>query len=181
MRYTLYLLGCVVLAALGAVVSISSSDTALEFYRLTGLLDYATLAWLLAVCVLALLGTGSRRAFGRAFRTTFQRENPLTASQARESLGAWKVVSAAALLAGGLGLLANLIQMMHNLDGRYLAGLGIDLNIALLSLYYPLFLDLLLLPVGAALKRRLRELDRGTGGERLQGSISLRSSRRKAG
>ena len=29
--------------------------------------------------------------------------------------------------------------------------------------------------------RRLRELDRGTGGERLQGSISLRSSRRKAG
>ena len=47
MRYTLYLLGCVVLAALGAVVSISSSGTALEFYRLTGLLDYATLAWLL--------------------------------------------------------------------------------------------------------------------------------------
>lgn len=181
MRYTLYLLGCVVLAALGAVVSISSSGTALEFYRLTGLLDYATLAWLLAVCVLALLGTGSLRAFGRAFRTTFQRENPLTASQARESLGAWKVVSAAALLAGGLGLLANLIQMMHNLDGSYLARLGIDLNIALLSLYYPLFLDLLLLPVGAALKRRLRELDRGTGGERLQGSISLRSSRRKAG
>ena len=90
-------------------------------------------------------------------------------------------MSAAALLAGGLGLLANLIQMMHNLDGSYLARLGIDLNIALLSLYYPLFLDLLLLPVGAALKRRLRELDRGTGGERLQGSISLRSSRRKAG
>ena len=87
MRYTLYLLGCVVLAALGAVVSISSSGTALEFYRLTGLLDYATLAWLLAVCVLALLGTGSLRAFGRAFRTTFQRENPSPPPKPGRALG----------------------------------------------------------------------------------------------
>ena len=66
----------------------------------------------------------------------------------------------------------------HALDGADLSRVGISLNVACLSLYYGLFLDLLLLPVGAAMKRRLRELDQG---ERPQGSISVRSSRRRAG
>ena len=156
MRYTLYLLGCVLLATLGTVVSISFTGVSLEFSRLMGLLDYATLAW----------------------RAMFLREAPLAAAQAREGLAAWKAVSVSALLAGGLGLLAGLIGMMHSLDGADLSGVGVSLNVACLSLYYGLFLDLLLLPVGAKMKRRLRELDQG---ERLQGSICVRSSRRKAG
>ena len=178
MRYTLYLLGCVLLATLGTVVSISFTGVSLEFSRLIGLLDYATLAWVLAVCLLALLGTGSLRALGRALRAMFLREAPLAAAQAREGLAAWKAVSVSALLAGGLGLLAGLIGMMHSLDGADLSGVGVSLNVACLSLYYGLFLDLLLLPVGAKMKRRLRELDQG---ERLQGSICVRFSRRKAG
>lgn len=178
MRYTLYLLGCVLLAALGTVVSISPSGIALEFNSLLSLLDYAALVWVLAVCLLALLGTGSLRALGRVLRAMLQRGNTLTAAQAREGLSAWKAASLSALLAGGLGLLAGLIGMMHSLDGADLSRVGISLNVACLSLYYGLFLDLLMLPVGAAMKRRLRELDQG---ERLQGSISVRSSRRKAG
>ena len=43
------------------------------------LLDYATLAWVLAVCLLALLGTGSLRAL----RAMFLREASLAAAQAR--------------------------------------------------------------------------------------------------
>ena len=178
MRYTLYLLGCVLLAALGTVVSISPAGAAVNFASLSSLLDYASLAWMLAACLLALLGTGSLRALGRALRAMFRRENTLTAAQAGEGLAAWKVLSITALLAGGLGLLAGLIGMMHSLDGADLSGVGISLNVACLSLYYGLFLDLLLLPVGAAMQRRLRELNRREG---LQGSISVHTGRRKAG
>ena len=171
MRYVGYLLGCVLLAAAGTVVEVSADGIAVNFSNWMNLWDAASLIWVAAVCVLALLGTGSLRALGRALRAVLRREAPLTAAQARESLAAWRTASLAALLAG-------LIGMMHRLDGADLSRVGISLNVACLSLYYGLFLDLLLLPVGAAMKRRLRELDQG---ERTQGSISVRSSRRRAG
>lgn len=70
--------------------------------------------------------------------------------------------------------------MMHSLD--FMDEVGLALNLACLALYYALFLDLLLLPVGVHLKRQLETADRNVKNNgSIQGSISLRTGRRKAG
>lgn len=179
MGYALYLVVCVLLAALAAMVNPFSSSFQLVSANLCNLVDLPTLVWVLAVCALALLGTRSLRPFGRGLRAAFRRET-LPAAQARESLSAWKLVSLAALLAGGLGFLTNLFAMMHSL--AFTDEVGLALNLACLALYYALFLDLLLLPVGVLLKRQLETTARNVKNDgSIQGSISLRTGRRKAG
>ena len=179
MGYVLYLVGCVLLAALAAMVNPFSSSFQLVSANLCNLVDLPTLVWVLAVCALALLGTRSVRPFGRGLRAAFRRET-LPAAQARESLSAWKLVSLAALLAGGMGFLNNLFAMMHSL--AFTDEVGLALNLACLALYYALFLDLLLLPVGVLLKRQLETTARNVKNDgSIQGSISLRTGRRKAG
>ena len=181
MGYALYLAGCVLLAALAAMVNPFGSSFQLVSANLCNLVDLPTLVWVLAVCVLVLLGTRSLRPFGRGLRAAFRRE-VLPVPQARESLAAWKHVSLAALLAGGMGFLVNLISMARNLDVAFRDEAGLALGLACVSLYYALFLDLLLLPVGAALKRQAETLDRGSRGDgAIQGSISIRTGRWKAG
>lgn len=179
MYYTLYLLGCILVGGLAIMATPPGSGPLLNTANLLNFLDVPTLVWLLAVCTLVLLGTRSLRAFGRGLRSAFRHKN-LPAAQAQESLSAWKHMSLAALLAGGLGFLTNLMSMMHSL--AFVDEVGIALNLACLSLYYALFLDLLLLPVGVFLKRHLENAARTVKNDgSIQGSITLRTGRRKAG
>lgn len=94
---------------------------------------------------------------------------------------AYRQVTTVSLLAGGLGFLIALIKMMHSLDGVEPESVGISLNVACLSLGYALFLNLLLLPVGNALKKRLGELEQDEKDNRPRGTISVRKNHRKAG
>lgn len=179
MYYILYLLGCILLGSLAIMATHPGSSPLLNTANLLNFLDIPTLIWVLAVCALVLLVTRSLRSFGRGLRAAFRRE-VLPAAQVRESLSAWRLVSLSALLAGGLGFLTNLMSMMHSLT--FLDEVGIALNLACLALYYALFLDLLLLPVGVHLKRQLETADRNVKNNgSIQGSISLRTGRRKAG
>lgn len=161
MRYLLYLLGCFALAILGTVAEFSFGSVTIAPYRLLGLFDLPTLVYLLAACALVLFATRSLQAFGRALLSMF-RSAPLTGGQCREGLSAVKGVAAASLLAGGVGVCANIVGMLWSLDGADLSGLGIPINVACLNLCYPLFLCLLLLPVWVSLERRSRVQARET-------------------
>lgn len=180
MRYLLYLLGCFLLVGVGVVSTVTSSGFSMDFSNLMSFLDDVTLAFLLAVCLLVLVGTGSLRAFGRAIRSMFQKER-LSAAHTQECLMAYRQVVVGSLLAGGLGALLDLVKMMHSLDGGGLENLGISLNLACLSLGYALFLNLLLLPVGITLKKRLQEWQQMEKADRPHGNMAVRATRRKAG
>ena len=174
MRYVLYVLGCTALAVLSAEASVSVSGLSITPWNLIYLLDFATLAYLIAVCALALFATGSLRSFGRGVVSMFgnNRKKAMTPAQARESLSALNMVCVASLLAGGLGLLTNLIRAAHALAA---ADMGIPVNIACLSLCYPLFWNLLMVPVRTSLKKRAQE------GEKSAKCRSVSFARRRAG
>ena len=75
MGYALYLVGCVLLAALAAMANPFSSSFQLVSANLCNLVDLPTLAWVLAVCAPSDVGSGPPSGvgfsppikFGRAF------------------------------------------------------------------------------------------------------------------
>ncbi len=173
MGYALYLAGCVLLSVLAILAAPSlAASPPFNAANLPSFLDLPTLVLLLAFCALVLAGAGALRPFGRAVGAAFRRTS-LPAPQARESLAAWKLAARAALLAGGLGFLINLVPVMHSLEDPDAVGLA--LNLACLSPTYALFLDLLLLPVGVRLRRQTEALPRDTSAK------APRPGRRKAG
>lgn len=122
-------------------------------------IDQLTGIYILAPCALVLLCTKSFPAFLRSFRLALSKKDGAQ-EQYEESLQTVRMVMFAALLSGGLCFLIGTINSWRSLSlGQsltdYMAWLLLDTTVAMLSLFYPLTLCLLLLPLPFLLKKRL--------------------------
>lgn len=125
----------------------------------TDFIDQITGIYILAPCALVLLCTKSFPAFLRSFRLALSKKDGAQ-EQYEESLQTVRMVMFAALLSGGLCFLIGTINSWRSLSlGQSLtdrlAWLLLDTTVAMLSLFYPLTLCLLLLPLPFLLKKRL--------------------------
>ncbi len=149
MLYMIYLVGAIFLLMNG-----------IGFDRFfANYLDIYTLGFVLLPCVLVLFCTGSLKAFGRAFLLIFGRGDTSLISY-EESTQAVRMVMLTAGVFGGIGFIAGMINSIRSLDfslpdvyGWFLR----DASTAMLSLFYPLLVCVILLPVCYMLNRHIED------------------------
>ncbi len=133
----------------------------------TDFIDQITGIYILAPCALVLLCTKSFPAFLRSFRLALGKKD-VAQEQYEESLQTVRMVMFAALLSGGLCFLIGTINSCRSLSFEQnltdsMVWLLLDTTVAMLSLFYPLTLCLLLLPLPFLLKKRLLLLKAAAG------------------
>lgn len=122
-------------------------------------IDSITGFYILAPCVLAMLGTRSFRAFGRGFLIAFGKEED-SVSRCEESRQSVWLVMLTSIISGILCFLIGTIN-----SSRYVASEGfltdnpnwliLDITVAMLSLFYSMLTCLILLPIPFQVKKRL--------------------------
>lgn len=146
MTYTIYLLGVGFLLVMG-----------IGFHRnLMDYMDSFTLLFVLLPCVLVLFCTKSLKAFGEAFLYAFGKEGSTLISYKR-NLQAVKMVIITSSVFGGLGFIIGMINSIHSLNftsGDAFGKIIIDTAPAALSLFYPLLVCAILVPVYFIIKNR---------------------------
>lgn len=103
-------------------------------------------------CILVLITTGYWKEFLKAFVYIFNKERE-TKEKVRESARAVKLVCIGSLIFEGLGVTIGLINALHNLylESSYL---GASVSVALISIFYVLIINAILLPLYFELRRR---------------------------
>lgn len=131
---------------------------------LDSFIDTTTLAYTVFPCVLILICTRSLRAFGSAFSFALGRRTPdLPRSEA--ALRSVKMTGLTALLSGALCSMIGTINCIRHLDPSTadLGDLSVyflqDLSVAMLSLFYPVLICIVLLPVYFLLKEHIAKLE----------------------
>lgn len=148
---------CAVLAVLSIVLHLISGigfgHDFMIFY------DSFTLMFVLLPCAWILFCTKSFKAFGRAFLFVVgKRGNSLAAY--KESLLAVRMVMAISAVFGGLGFLIGMINCIRHTDLSSMEGFVWVLrgvSVAMLSLFYPLLICVVLMPVYFMLKKHIEE------------------------
>lgn len=179
MLYLIYLAGLMILLLGAVTVWTGAGASAVVVSNLMNFLDLWTLAVIAAFCLLALLAAGGLKAFGGAMAWMFKRE-ALPVPLLKERLLAVRTAVQAAMLGGGFGFAASLVNLLKWLNlSEGTAELGNGIGTALLFLIYPLVIALVLLPVYAALKKALAA---GDAAEKPRHTVSVsRSAGKKAG
>ena len=119
--------------------------------------DQMTLRFVAVPCILMLFCTKSFRAFGRAFLFAFGKRDQ-EISKYQESAQSVKMVMVTAHVFGMVCFLIGMINAIRFTDWSSpdcFGWLCMDLSVAVLSLFYPLFICMILLPVFFMLKRHL--------------------------
>lgn len=119
--------------------------------------DMATLELILLPCILALFCTRSCSSFGRAFLFAFGKRGH-SLSQYRESLWAVKIVALTASASGSLCFIIGFVNGARSYDWSSVDAiprLVMNLSVAILSLFYPALIALLLLPLAFLLNKQI--------------------------
>lgn len=129
--------------------------------NLTSFIDVITLVYTVFPCVLILICTRSLRTFGSAFSFALGKRTP-DLSQSKAALRSVKMTGLTAVLFGSLCFMIGTINSIRHLDPST-ADLGVyllrDLSVAMLSLFYPVLVCIILLPVYFLLKRHIAKLE----------------------
>lgn len=146
---------CAVLAILSIIILLISG---IGFQNdLMNYFDSFTLLFVLLPCMWILLYTRSFRAFGRAFLFAVgKRGNSISAY--RESLHAVKMVMAISSVFGCLGFIIGMMNCIRTTELSSIEGFGWVLrsvSVAMLSLFYPLLLCVILIPIYFMLKKHI--------------------------
>lgn len=122
-------------------------------------MDGYTLGFVLIPCGLVLLCTGSLKAFGRAFLLAFGKgDNPLISYQ--ESLLAIRMVMSTSCVFGSLGFIigmTNCIRSTNFSEPGAFVWLIQGAAVAMISLFYPLLVCVVLLPFYYILRKHITQ------------------------
>ena len=149
MYYEIYLLGIIfwILRGIGG-----------GFGNLINYMDGFTCMFVLIPCVLILFGTGSLKAFCRAFLFAFNKKEAPPVSY-EESFLAVRMVLCISALFGCLGFLIGTFISIHSIeDFSTIESLGWivrDLSVSMISLLYPLLIWSILLPLCFILRKKV--------------------------
>lgn len=128
--------------------------------NLSSFIDVITLAYTVLPCILVLSCTRSLRAFGSAFSFALGQKTP-DLPQSRDALRSVKMTWITAVLFGSLCFMIGMVNSISHLD-LSAADLGAyflrDLSVAILSLFYPALICIILLPVYFLLKKHIAKL-----------------------
>lgn len=121
--------------------------------------DSFTLMFVLLPCAWILFYTRSFKAFGRAFLFAVGRRGNSIAAY-RESLYAVSMVMAISSVFGCLGFIIGMLNCIRSTDLSSIEGVGWVIqstSVAMLSLFYPLLICVVLLPIYFMLKKHIAE------------------------
>ena len=117
--------------------------------------DSISMEFILIPCLLVLLCTGYWRGFLKAFVYIIKRDN-CTAEMIKDSANALKLVCRSSLIWGSIGFTISMVNLMrkHMLDSEFASPmLWGDISVALLSLFYALIINAVLVPLYFELNR----------------------------
>lgn len=127
--------------------------------NLTNFMDGYTLGFVLIPCGLVLLCTRSLKAFGKAFLLVFGKGDVPLISY-KESLLALRIVMSTSCVFGGLGFIIGMINCIRSTDfSEAYAFVWIAQGgaVAMLSIFYPLLVCVVLLPFYYMLQKHISE------------------------
>jgi len=127
--------------------------------RTRSFIDPVSMELILIPCLLVLLCTGHWRGFLRAFVRVIKRDG-CTAEMIRDSAGAVKLVCSSSLIWGGIGFTISMVNILRAFvqDPEFSASvLGADISVALISLFYALVINAVLVPLYFELNRLYAE------------------------
>ena len=179
MYYAIYLVAMGIALIMGAVTNVRlfpALSVTIDFSNIINFFDPEGLVFVLAICLIALLGTRSIRALTNAFVFMFSKKEP-AAALCESSLLAVETTVISAAAAGFIMFLISVVNMLKSMDlsGGY-SMVGIELSVGLLTPIYALVIIFILLPVYVELKRRLSQ--KPDAGKQ---HIAVRAKNKKAG
>lgn len=143
MGYLIYLIGLVICMIYG-----------ISLHNICNFIDMISFEFVVVPCIIALITTGYWRGFIKAFVYIFDKGIEPTKERVRESARAVKLVCIFSLVFGGLGVTISLVNALHNLDLES-SYVGANVSVALISIFYALIINAILLPLYFELKRRV--------------------------
>ncbi len=141
MRYLIYVIGMVFCMIYG-----------ISLHKICNFIDAISFGFVVVPSILALITTGYWKDFLKAFVYIFNKGRE-TKERVRESAKAVKLVCISSLIFGGLGVTISLINALHGLNLKA-SHVGADISVALISIFYALMINAILLPLYFELKRR---------------------------
>jgi len=179
MHYAIYLVAMGIALVMGAVTNVRlfpALSVTINFSNIINFFDPEGLVFMLAICLITLLGTKSIRPLKNAFVFMFSKKEP-TAALCESSLLAVKTTVISAATAGFIMFLISVVNMLKSMDlsGGY-SMVGIELSVGLLTPIYALVIVFILLPIYVELKRRLSQ--KPDAGKQ---HIAVRAKNKKAG
>lgn len=149
MFYIIYLLGT------GLIFILANG-----FHRsVTNYIDPTTFLLIVLSCIFVLFCTKSMKAFGRTFLIAFGRKDYVSL-QYRESLQSVKMVICTAAAWGALFFIIGSIKCFRYMQISSFDDISVilkSITVALLSLFYPLFICIILMPLYFGLKKHVLE------------------------
>ena len=181
MHYIIYLIIMGFVLLMGTVTNarlFPQLEFTLNFHNLINFYDPLGIVFMLAVCLIALLGTKSLRPLKDAFVFLFSKQE-YSAEQKKNGLLAVKTTMLSAFAAGFVMFLISVVNVLKSMDLSGGASMvGVELSKGLLTPIYALVIVFILLPLYVELKRSLtQKAESGTGKQH----IAARGKRRKAG
>lgn len=122
--------------------------------RIGNFIDLTSFEFVMIPSILLLVCTGYGKDFIRAFICLVKKE-ACTKKQIKNSAKAVKMVCVSSLLFGGLGVIISLINALHsfNIDSPAMPFVALDVSVALISIFYALIINAVLVPVYVMVKR----------------------------
>lgn len=157
--YLIYLLGTFVLLFIGVTASFIDGQVHIDFAQIANYCDLSTFLFILIFCLLILLCTKSFKDFGTAF-LLMSRNRKSTTEQYQRCYHAVKAVAITSIAAGGLRIVYTLVNLFRSMDGSVVSLVGYATITSLLSVFYPLVICILLIPVALSMKNAVKHLNR---------------------
>lgn len=151
MYYIIYIVGIILFLLNGIGVS-----------NLSSFRDNITLVLVVIPCLLMLFCTKSFKPFGECFLFTFGKRN-YSLPQCRRCLQSVKMVISTAVVSGIICFMISAINMLcspYRVSGS-LEEVGLDLSVAMLSLFYVFIICIMLLPLYFIMKQYVMNLQDG--------------------
>lgn len=151
MYYIIYLIGIVLLLVKGIGTS-----------NLAGFRDSTSLLCVVLPGLLMLFCTKSLKSFGECFLFMFGKRN-YSLLQCRRCLQSIKMFILSSVISGFIGLMISIKNILTLLDSFEM--LGLNIGVAILTIFYVLIIVILLLPVIVMLKLHIMNLLSEDGGK----------------
>lgn len=135
----------------------------ISWNRIVNYVDTITLEFVVLPCILMLFCTRSFPAFGRGFLFAFGKRD-YSSRQYRESLSSVKMVMLTSVIFGSVCFVIGTINGICSLEWSSADSIGwfcLNLAVAMISLFYPLLICVILLPVYFLLKKYLTDEETG--------------------
>lgn len=156
MYYTIYLIVTGITLLMGAVTTVGlypALSVNINFSNILNFLDIVGIAFILAVCLIALFCTRSILPLKDAFVFMFSKWD-YTAPQCEDCLLAVKTTIISMCAAGFIMFLISVVNVLKGMDlSGEISMLGLELSTGLLTPIYSLVIAFILLPIYVELKR----------------------------